>query len=88
MRRSTPRAPLSFSRVSPTPRTQGDSRADPMLTLDNAYSQGAPRRNSRMRKLALLGGFLVALASLAVACKGVPKLARVPKTPDIIIKAD
>lgn len=41
-----------------------------------------------MRKLALLGGFLVALASLAVACKGVPKLARVPKTPDIIIKAD
>ena len=41
-----------------------------------------------MRKLALLGGFLVALAFLAVACKGVPKLARVPKTPDIIIKAD
>jgi len=41
-----------------------------------------------MRQLVLLGGGLVALATLAVACKGVPKLARVPKTPDIIIKAD
>jgi hypothetical protein len=41
-----------------------------------------------MRQLSLLGGFLVALASLAVACGGPPKLARVPKTPDIIIKAD
>ncbi|MCH7767701.1 MAG: hypothetical protein IH828_02060 [Nitrospinae bacterium] len=41
-----------------------------------------------MRQLVLVWGLLVALATLPLACRAIPKLARVPKTPDIVIKAD
>jgi hypothetical protein len=41
-----------------------------------------------MSRLTLLGGFLIGLATLVLACRVGPRLARVPKEPDIIIKAD